>query len=103
MILLSLLLPWCLAQANPVANRQVHELYGRLACCPALDVGDGVFYREEVLHRTQDNLYDRLGLITTIETNPPAVVPAAAPMTAITVTPTTPMRPIICSVLMTPC
>ena len=75
----------CLAQAIPVANRQVHELYERLACCPALDVGDGIFYREEVLHRTQDNLYDRLGLITTIETDPPVVVPAGIPMTATTV------------------
>ena len=50
-------------------ERGVAELYKRASCCPAFDVGDGVFYREDVVHRTQDTLVDRLGLIVSIDSD----------------------------------
>ncbi len=31
----------------------VHDLYDSLGCCISLEVGDGIFYREDVLHRPE--------------------------------------------------
>ncbi len=59
------------------AAEELRALWDRKACCPALDVGDAIFYREEVLHRTQDMLSDRLGLIVTVDTEMPQAAPAA--------------------------
>ena len=56
------------------------EIFQRLACCPSLEVGDTVFYREDVVHGTQDSLVDRLGMSITLEsTDPPPLAPAPPP------------------------
>ena len=55
------------------------EVFQRLACCPSLEVGDTVFYREDVVHGTQDSLVDRLGMSITLEsTDPPPLAPRSA-------------------------
>lgn len=52
------------------------QVFKRLACCPSLDVGDVIFYREDVVHGTQDSLADRLGMSITLEsTDPPPLTP----------------------------
>ena len=62
-----------------LASSEPHALlYRRLECCPALEVGDAVFYREEVLHRTQDERLDRLGMIVTIGVQLPEAMPPAS-------------------------
>ena len=41
------------------------------ACCPRLDPGDAVFYREDVAHRTQDEEVDRLSMVIQVQTARP--------------------------------
>jgi len=52
---------------------QVHPVWDALGCCPNLAVGDVIFYREDVYHRTQDELVDRLGMVVTIDARSPSV------------------------------
>jgi len=49
-------------------------LFERFKCCPSLDPGDAIFYREDVMHRTQGAAQaDRLGMILSVETERPAL------------------------------
>ena len=52
-------------------GRGAMDVFDRLACCPHLDVGDTIFYREDVIHGTQDKLVDRLGMSITISGDGP--------------------------------
>ena len=38
---------------SPTALSSESSLYSQLKCCPAMEPGDAVFYREDVIHRTQ--------------------------------------------------
>ena len=52
------------------------DLWEKLSCCPDLQPGDAVFYREDVAHRTQDQLIDRLSMVITIHPNQPENPPS---------------------------
>ena len=52
-----------------------HDVFERAACCPALGVGDAVFYREDVAHRTQDDGADRLALVVVVRAADRPAVP----------------------------
>ena len=52
-----------------------HDVFERAACCPALGVGDAVFYREDVAHRTQDDGVDRLALVVVVRAADRPAVP----------------------------
>ena len=43
------------------------------ACCPSLEPGDAVFYREDVAHRTQDQAVDRLSMVIQVMPEEPMV------------------------------
>jgi hypothetical protein len=49
------------------------SVWETVACCPSLEPGDAVFYREEVAHRTQDQAVDRLSMVITIDAGEPTV------------------------------
>ena len=55
---------------NCAMTRDFNHDYGferdRFKCSPALDPGDVLFFREDVWHKTQDALLDRLALIVDI-------------------------------------
>ena len=53
---------------NPSHGAKIWE---KLKCCPQLQPGDAVFYREDVAHRTQDQVIDRTSMVIRIESDRP--------------------------------
>jgi hypothetical protein len=52
------------------------DIWDQLQCCPDLQPGDAVFYREDVAHRTQDQMIDRLSMVITIHPDSPPHPPS---------------------------
>ena len=50
-----------------------NQMLDQLQCCPSLDPGDAVFYREDVAHRTQDEMVDRLTMVIKTDTHVPPI------------------------------
>ena len=59
------------ASAPGVGDTSHEALLDTIQCCPTLRPGDAVFYREDVAHRTQDELAVRLGMVIKVETDVP--------------------------------
>ena len=61
------------ARSNWATGESHDRMLDRLECCPSVHPGDAVFYREDVAHRTQDSLNDRLGMVIQIDTQRPKI------------------------------
>merc|ERR1711879_1118008 len=62
------------ARLHWLKMRSLHDgMLDQLKCCPSLQPGDAVFYREDVAHRTQDQLVDRLSMVIQIDTRHPEI------------------------------